>query len=310
MGAVIYLGPAFAAHAAQNALGEALQIARADHSSGFELTRDVVGIVDASLTIPIDESLLRHFPSLRAVSCASTGASHIDMGALDRRRIRLMTLSEDADFLRKLPAAAEHTWALILACFKNVVGASREVEQGIWARENWPGRQLAGKRLGLIGCGRIGQRIAAYATAFEMTVLGFDPHILEWPSSVARRSFMAVAKESDIVSIHVPLNSETRGLVDEQFLKAMRDDAVLINTSRGGVLDESALLERLKSFRLAVAALDVLQDEPEVSDSSLVRYARAHTNLIITPHIAGFSTESVTLAVGRASDKLRHFLQG
>lgn len=260
-------------------------------------------LIDASMKVAFDEAMLARADALRVISTATTGSDHIDADAADRRGITVKTLREDGDLLRGLTPAAELSWALVLACARRLVPAIEHARAGRWEREEFPGLMLNGRTLGLIGCGRIGQWMGRYGRAFGMGVLGFDPHVEPWPDGIERVELDALATQSDVISVHVHLNTETRGLVGASVFERMKTGTIFVNTSRGGLCDEAALLRALESGRLGAAGLDVLDGEPETEAHPLVRYAQNHDNLLITPHCGGFSPDAVRRVCARAAEK-------
>jgi D-3-phosphoglycerate dehydrogenase len=167
---------------------------------------------------------------------------------------------------------------------------------------------LNGRALGLIGCGRIGSWMARYARAFNMRIEGHDPHLAVMPQGVRRVPLPELMATSDAVSVHVPLTLETRGLVSAELLARIKPGAIFVNTSRGAVVDEGALLEGLKSGRIGAAGLDVLDGEPVISNHPLLGYAQTHDNLLITPHCGGFSPDAVARVAGHAAGVALEFL--
>jgi D-3-phosphoglycerate dehydrogenase len=216
----------------------------------------------------------------------------VDAAALARRGIPLLTLKGQTEVLRDITAAAEHSWLLLMACARRLRPAVRDVLAGVWDRNRYPGRMLRGKVLGIVGCGRIGQWMSRYAAAFGMTCLGYDPHVQPWPAGIEQTDLDSLLERSNFVTVHVTLTEETKGLLGARELRLIPPGGVLVNTSRGEILDEAALLACLAEGRLT-AGLDVLCGEPDVADHPLVAYARTHTNLILTPHIAGFSPDAL-----------------
>lgn len=265
---------------------------------------DAVAILDASMRVRLDRAMLDRAPNLRVVSTATTGADHIDVEALSARHIPLFTLREEKELLRELTPAAELSWALLMACARKLKGAAKHVLEGRWVREDFPGVMLKGKTLGLVGCGRIGAWMARYAHAFGMEAVGYDPFVNPWPALIQKSTLEDLLPRADFISVHVPLNDQTRSMLGGREFRLMKPGAVFINTSRGGLIDESALLESLESGHLSAAGLDVLEGEPEIETHPLVEYARKHDNLIITPHIGGFSPDAVKLVVAHAAKKI------
>lgn len=192
-------------------------------------------------------------------------------------------------------AVSDHAIALLFACLRQVAVHDRAVRGGVWDRYlAWPRWHLRGRTLGLVGFGRIAQLLARKLSGFEMPVLAYDPLV---PAEAMARQRARPAglddllSRSDVVSLHCPLTDETRHLIDERALRRMKPTAVLINTSRGPVVDEKALVRALTEGWIAAAGLDVLEQEPAGPDNPLLRL----NNVVLTPHIAGYSDEYLDL---------------
>jgi D-3-phosphoglycerate dehydrogenase len=185
------------------------------------------------------------------------------------------------------------------------------VKEGGWDRDSFRGTELRGKRLGVLGIGRLGRMVAEYGRAFGMSVAAYDHYASDWPTGVELRSAVEdLMEDAQVLSIHVPLNGETKGLIDKAMLERLPGGAVLINTARGAVVDEAALLAALGSGRLSGAGLDVVADELCGGPSqALLAYARDHDNLIITPHMGGATVESMEKAETFMAQKLARFLE-
>ena len=267
---VIYLGgePGFEATVAALADVAEVKHVAAESAAMAGSLGDAVGILDASMKVRLTDAMIEGAPKLKVISCATTGSDHIERGVLDARKIPVRTLKEDPQVLRNITPAAELSWALLLGCARRLPAAVSHTRDGHWVREEFPGVMLNGKRLGLIGCGRIGGWMARYAQAFGMSVIGYDPHLAELPAGVERATLERVMAESDFISVHVHLSDETRGLVSAAMFALVKPGAIFINTSRGAIADESALLAALESGRLAAAGLDVLEGEPDIAGPS------------------------------------------
>jgi D-3-phosphoglycerate dehydrogenase / 2-oxoglutarate reductase len=309
-GHILYLGPSEALSAAREALEPKWSVIRAnaEPEAVAKGLSSAVAVLDASMRVRFDRALLENAPSLLVISTASTGADHIDLPALTERRAQLLTLATERTVLLGLTPAAELSWGLLMACARQLRPAIQHVLDGKWVREEFPGIMLKGKTLGIIGCGRIGCWMARYAHAFDMTVMGYDPFIKPWPDDIAKNELDQLLSEADFISLHVPLNDQTRRLLGKREFTCMKRGAILVNTSRGAIADESALLEALESGHLAAAGLDVLEGEPQTQHHPLVEYARSHSNLIITPHIGGFSPDAVKIVVRHAARRIAEFL--
>ena len=233
------------------------------------------------VTAPVIESGSR----LKVIGRAGTGMDNIDLSAAARQRVTVVNAP-----LSTTLAVAEHTLALMLALARNIPRADSAMKSAQWIKDELEGIELAGKVLGIIGMGKIGSAVAQRAVALGMTVLGYSPHQTE-ETILARRaqpvSLPELYARADFISLHIPLNPETRRLIDGQALGQMKPGVRLICTARGGVIDETALLGALESGQVAGAALDGYAQEPP-GMSALV----SHPNVIATPHIAGQTRES------------------
>ena len=307
---VVYLGPPESVDSAREVLEPALKVVapQLTRASVAAQLPEAVGILDASMKINLDRSMLDQAPNLQAISTATTGADHIDSKALGERGVPLLTLAGEKEVLRNLTAAAELSWTLLMACCRGLRGAVSHVLEGHWAREEFPGMMLRGKVLGIVGCGRIGSWMARYGRAFDMTVIGYDPIVYPWPDEIRKTELDVLLSNADVISLHVPLNDNTRGMIGTREFELIKRGAIFINTSRGALTDEDALCRALLSGRLGAAGVDVLEGEPAICRHPLVEYARARDNLIITPHIGGFSPEAVNIVVAHASRRILNVL--
>ncbi|HEY5656371.1 MAG TPA: NAD(P)-dependent oxidoreductase [Myxococcota bacterium] len=250
-------------------------------------------VVDASMQVRFDAARLERMPALELLITATTGADHIDAQVLERRGIPLLTLAGQRDFLRDITPAAEHSWLLLMACARRLRAAIHHVEAGGWDRQAFPGLMLRGRSLGVVGCGRIGTWMSRYARAFGMRVHGYDPYLDVDADDFEAADLDAIFAENDFVSIHVPYNDETHEMITAAQLRRMRSPSVLINTSRGAIVSEADLLAGLEAGRPSFLGVDVLTGEPDVEKSAIWGYARDHDNVIITPHIGGFSPDAL-----------------
>jgi D-3-phosphoglycerate dehydrogenase len=258
----------------------------------------------------ISRTVLESAPSIKYVVTPTTGLTHVDMDFACSHGITVVSLKNDYAFLQGITATAELTWGLLLSLSRGIPSAIWDVNETIWNRKEHIGFEVSGKTLGILGLGRLGSLVADYGKAFRMNVIASDP----CPSCGNKKGVVLLPMEevlakSDYLSIHVDLNKRTRGLIGSRELALMKDGAFLINTSRGEVVDEEALLDALVSGKLAGAALDVLSDEFSqnedwVSKSKLIEYSKTHDNLVITPHIGGATRESMEKADRRIVDLL------
>lgn len=259
-----------------------------------------VEVLLVRLAHQIDDEVLEAGRNLKVIVSATTGLDHIDLKAAGSRQIRVLSLRGEREFLSTITATAEHTWALLLALVRRIPEATDCVAEGHWDRDRLKGHDLAGKRLGIVGLGRLGRQVAAYGAAFRMPVAAYDPWVQDWPQEVRRhQTLAALLAESEILSIHVDLNPGTLNLIGAKELAALPRGAIVVNTSRGQVVESAALLEALERGHLGGAALDVLADErvPVLRNANpLLGYAKRHRNLLITPHIGGATYEAMANA--------------
>ena len=254
------------------------------------------------LTDRVDAAVLDAGQHLRIVANIAVGYNNIDVEAC---RARGVIVTNTPDVLTN--ACADFTWSLILGITRRLGEAERQLRRGEWkgwALDHMLGMELRGKRLGLVGVGRIGRAVAAKAEAFGMTVAYTSRHPIDLPGA----QYLALDQllsTSDVVSLHCPLTSETRHLIDQKAFAKMKRTAYLINTARGPVVDETALAWALKQRLIAGAALDVYEHEPEVHRDLLPL-----ENVMLIPHIASATTETRTAMADLAVSNVLAVLGG
>lgn len=240
----------------------------------------------------VDASVFEAAPELKVVGRAGVGVDNIDIEAASRAGVAVYNAPGGNTI-----AAAELTMALMLSVVRRVTAADRSVRAGRWDRASFRGVELLGRTLGLIGAGRIGGEVARRCEAFGMTVMAYDPYIDESRAQqlgIRLATADEVIEEADVISLHVPLNDETRHLIDREAFERMKKRVFVINASRGGVIVEADLADALEEGLIAGAALDVYEDEPLSPDSPL----RDAPNLVLTPHL-GASTKEAQVSVAR-----------
>jgi D-3-phosphoglycerate dehydrogenase len=267
------------------------------------LARDADAILNcyAKITARVIAGLER----CRVIARYGIGVDNVDVAAATEAGIVVTNVPDYC-----IDEVSDHALALLLALARRIVAADGAVKTGAWAVVAHAGiRRLRGQVLGLLGFGKIGRALAAKAQALGMKVLVYDPYIdsaLIAPAGVEAVTFDKLLAEADAISIHVPLTPDTHNLIGEQELACMKPTAFLINTSRGGIVDEQALAAALKENRLGGAALDVLSGEPPSQDHPL----RQAPNLILTPHLAFYSKESVIELQTKAAEEVARALKG
>ena len=233
----------------------------------------------------VSRRVIEAAPRLRIISRHGVGVDAVDLAAATERGIVVTTTGA-----ANAAAVAEYTFALLLAFARKVRAADASMRRGEWSRGPLVGLELEGKTLGIVGLGAIGRRVARQALGFGMRVLAHDPLLAASPvADVEMVGFEHVLARSDIVTLHMRLDPTTHGLIDATAIAAMRPSAILVNTSRGEIVDEAALVAALREGRLAGAALDTFEAEPLAATSPL----RAMANVILSPHVAGQTHEAL-----------------
>ncbi len=245
----------------------------------------------------IDVELIGAASLLEYIVTPTTGINHIDMECAAKNKIKVLSLRGADDLLSGIFSTAELTWGLLINLSRKINAANNHVLSGQWNRDLFRGTDLAGKTLGIVGFGRLGNMVANYAIAFGMRVLYHDPMVTR-TKNLKVESLNELCAKSDVISIHVSLNSSTKNFFGAHQFSQMRRTSLLLNTSRGDVIDEWALIDALSSGKIAGAALDVLREETDPScksSSHLRNYASQNENLILTPHIGGATISSMNL---------------
>ena len=267
-------------------------------------TRDADALVTSSS--PVTRGVMGALEGLKVVARTGVGYDVIDVRAATELGVVVVNIPDI--WVREV---ANHALALLLAWNRKIITLDRQVHAGVWSA-GVPGERtgaLHGETVGIVGLGNIGSAFARRVAAFETKVIAHDPYVDDARFAalgVERVSLEALAKRADYVSVHTLLNEGTRHLIGEAFFRRMKPTAILINTSRGPVVDEAALAEALAEKRLAGAALDVWEQEPIAADNPLLRM----DNVIATPHAAYFSTAAVAQVPRRCGEELARALTG
>lgn len=251
-----------------------------DRKELLETVKDYEALVVRSRT-KVDKEVILAGSRLKVIVRAGAGIDNIDAKFARSRGVKVLNF----------PAAladsvAEHTLALILCLAKGITLKDRELKEGKWIKTGHKSIELKGKTLGVIGIGRIGRRVAKLSMGFGMKVLAYDIRKIRC-KGVRFVEMERLLRESDMITIHVPLNEQTRGLIGRKEFELMKSGCFFVNTSRGGIVDEEALLSALKSGKVAGAGLDVFSEEPP-KNLELIRM----DNIVCTPHIAAQSEEA------------------
>ena len=250
----------------------------------------------------VTAELMAKAPRLRIIARAGMGVDTIDLAEANHRKIAVLTAPG-----ANANSAAEFTFALLLGLVRKMPGAVASLGVGAWDRKSFEGTELRGKTLGLVGMGRVGSGVAEIARGFGMEVEAYDPRLTQHevdPLGVTLLPLEDVLRNADIVSLHATLTPETRHLLDDAHLAVMKRGVVIVNTSRGALIDDAALVRALRSGHVAGAALDVYDPEPLAADSIL----RGAPNVLLTPHLAASAREAQTRVALEIAEAVRAVL--
>ena len=240
----------------------------------------------------VPRELIDRAPHLRVIARASVGIGSVDVDYATERGILVINTPG-----KNTKSAAELTWALLLTLARNVIAAHRTMEAGGWDRHRFTGSELLHKTIGIVGLGNVGHRVARYARAFEMEVLAYDPYISDevFESHHARKVDLdTLVRQADVVTVHVPKNRETTGMIGAEQIARMKEGVLLLNVARGGIIEEKALLAGLKDGKVRGAGIDTWDEEPPQANPF-----RALPQVVMTPHI-GASTLEAQLRIGES----------
>lgn len=247
----------------------------------------------------------------RVLGVPTTGLDHVDLDWCDNASITVVSLRGEVEFLRTVRGTAEHTLALMLAVLRRLVPAQESVRAGSWQRDEFRGQEIAGATVGVLGVGRIGKMVADIVAGMGAKVLGFDTQPgWEHPSVIPVQSIEDLCLQADVLTIHVPYQRGEPPVVGRKELELLRPGAVVVNTSRGGVIDEAALVDAIVNTPLGGVGLDVLQGEPNIAGNALRHLAATRDNVIITPHIGGNTLQSRSRAEAFIADRVLDVLAG
>jgi D-3-phosphoglycerate dehydrogenase len=266
----------------------------------------IIGNYDAIITrsgTQVDRDLLDSAKKLKVVARAGVGIDNVDVDYASSKGVIVV----NAPF-GNTNSAAEHTMALLLSFCRNVTTANASLKSGEWKRAPFTGHELKGKTAGVIGLGKVGGRVATRLKAFECEVMACDPYI-----SVKRAHDLGVKlvshdeiyKNCDVITVHTPLNEETRGMVGPREFGLMKSGVIILNVARGGIIDEQALFDNLNSGKVIGGAVDVWSEEPPVTD--LLKSLIGHKNLVVTPHLGANTFEAqVNVAIDVSREILNY----
>jgi len=269
-------------------------------TSGDALCEDTtVEVLFVRLAYQIDRELLVLYPNLKFVVSPTTGQDHVNVEYLEQNGIRLLSLKGEFEFLATIPATAEFTWGLLLSLTRNIPSSLKHVESGGWDRDLFRGHDIFGKTISFVGYGRIAKLMTRFALAFGMKVNAYDPYVSSFPENVnGFDDVFEMLTQTDILSVNAALTEETIDLITATHFDSLPNHALVLNTSRGDIVNGESLLNALESDKIAAAAIDVVPGEREsVSDikKRLIDFAANSDRLLISPHLAGATYESMAM---------------
>ena len=270
-----------------------------------QIIGDYEAIITRSGTL-IDRALLDHAHKLKIVARAGVGIDNVDVDAASSKGIIVVNAPYG-----NVNSAAEHTMAIMLSLCRNVPVANSSLKSGAWQRAPFTGRELKEKTVGIIGLGKVGGRVARRCKAFEANVITYDPYISEKRADdfgVKLVPLEDIIRFADIITVHTPLNDETRDLISAGHFKGMQDGVIMINCARGGIINEAAMLEALESGKCSGAAFDVWSQEPPTTDT--LKKLIAQPNMLVTPHLGANTFEAQKNVAVDVSKEIVNYVDG
>lgn len=253
-----------------------------------------------SLHLQIDREIIERAARgrLRLVYTPSTGLDHLDLDALQEFGVELRSLKTEFGLLETVTSTAELAFALMLAAARRIPMAHNAAMRGHWARDVYRGHQLSGKTLGVLGVGRLGSMMVDFGRGMRMNVIGCDHNPRKRISALEYLEYDAFAAQADVISIHIHLTPDNEHFLNAERIAKMKDGVILVNTSRGKLIDEDALLEALRRGKIGGFGADVIVGEwrDDLDQHPLIQYARDHDHVVIVPHLGGVTHESQALS--------------
>lgn len=267
----------------------------------FNQVKKVIKNYDAIFTNPnkskifIGKKLLEN-SKIKIVCTASTGLSHLDVNYLKKKRIKIISLTKEKKIIERISSTAEMALALTLSSLRNVVSSSKSVLKGNWDYTKFIGRQFNSLTVGIIGYGRLGKMYAKYCLSLGAKIIVYDPYVKE-KKNYFTKNLNFLLKKSDIISLHIHLSKKNKNIINLRKLNLMKSNVIIVNTSRGELINERDLILFLKRNPNAKFASDVISDEILKKKSNiLIKKAKKNNQLLITPHIGGMTVEAQEIA--------------
>jgi len=245
----------------------------------------------------LGEDTLQNFNG--TILTASTGLNHIDVKYCEQNNIKVLSLTKDYNLINDLPSTAELAFGLMSSIVRNIPSSFDDVKRGNWDYDSHMGHQLQGKSIGIIGYGRLGKMMSKYCWAFGIAIRVYDPY-------EGYKDLDLLLKESDIISLHVHANDETRHMINKKVLGKLKNNSYIVNTSRGEIVNEHDIVEALRSGKLKGYATDVIEDEyGDRHKSPILKGIKEGLNILVTPHVGGMTWEGQQKAYRWSINKLK-----
>ena len=254
----------------------------------------------------VNPPLIDHGRNLKIIARAGVGIDNVDVDYASQKGIIVVNAPYG-----NVNSAAEHTMALLLSLCRNVPVANASLKAGEWKRAPFTGSEVKGKTVGIIGLGKVGGRVATRCKAFEAEVIAYDPYIAEKRGDdlgVKLVSLEEIVRYADIITVHTPLNAETRGMINAEHFPKMKDGVIIINCARGGIIDEAAMLAALESGKICGSAFDVWSEEPPATET--LKKLIGHPKMIVTPHLGANTFEAQKNVAVDVSREIVSYLDG
>ena len=284
--------------------------------TNFEISK-IISSYDAIFTNPnnskvyFDKKLIEKAINLKVICTASTGTTHIDKKSLYNNKIKLISLKEKRKEINKITSTAEHALALTLNSLRMIFQAHNSIKKNQWNYENFIGRQVNQLNFGILGFGRLGKYYSKYVEALGANVHIYDPYKLKVKKKYKKhKNIISFVKNIDVLSIHVHYNSETHQMINKSILSKMKKDVLIVNTSRGEVINENDLIHFLNKNKNSKYSTDVLTDETKFLKSKLFKMSKNNNRQVfITPHIGGMTIDGRKIAYNKAANDLIRFFK-
>lgn len=253
----------------------------------------------------LDQEILRN-SSVKLINTASTGLNHIDIKDCKKLNIKILSLTKDYKILKKLPSTSELSFGLMICLLRNILKSADSVKKNKWDYLPFMGQEISSLKLGVIGLGRLGKIMANYGKSFGMKVYFYDPYVKN--KKYLKVSLKKLFQISDVVSIHIHVDKKTKGLIDKKLLRQSKKKLIIVNTSRGEIVNEKDIVWALKSKKINGYATDVVENEFDNIKNSIIIKNLKKLNILVTPHIGGMTIQGQHRAWTYAVRKFKNYI--